>query len=323
MATFGRIACLLLLLVVPARRELRDAADTPPFLLTALRRDGTVIPFAAFDGKDWRTPWPLDVEPKRRPPALADIPREWWGKIEPPSELTAWVNGVRRGAIHLHMGRPAALRVMCDTRLGIATDYRSPEPLPPASAQPYPKDGVAVSGDVPVEPIQVLTRQSPEWTAATREMTADFDEAEERAAHTFTDWKHPFSKVERRRFRPEIEAMYGAPMDEAGWTAYYFEAVRLYPPGPADGRCGLVTSAGGWMAVGPNGKRSFVLRARITYCDREGVMYMLPLGLIKARGRTYWAYQMSGYGRENYVIARPRPKDIVTELQYPAGDCRF
>lgn len=324
MATFGRIACLLLLLVVPAGRELRDAAaDTPPFLLTALRRDGIVIPFAAFDGKAWKAPWPLDVEPRRRPATLADIPRDWWGKIEPPSELTAWVNGVRRGTIHFHMGKPVALRVMCDTRLGIATDYRPAEPLPPASAQPYPKDGLAVSGDVPVEPIQIVPQQSPEWTAAAREMTADFDEAEERAAHTFTAWKHPFSKVERRRFRPQIEAMYGSPMDEAGWTAYYIEAVRLYPPGPADGGCGLVTSAGGWMAVGPNGKRWFELRARITYCDREGVLYMLPLGLIKASGRTYWAYQMSGYGRESYVIAHPRPKDIGTEVQYPAGDCRF
>jgi hypothetical protein len=321
MATFVRIALLSLLLVVPARPEAPDAADTPPFLVAALRRDGIVIPFASFDGKYWRAPWPLDVEPKERPATLDAVPRTWWGKTGPLSQLTAWVNGVSRGVIHLHLGKPAVLRVMCDTRMALATDYRSAEPMPPAAAQPFPKDGLAVSGAQRVDPIQIVAPESPEWTAAMREMTVDFDAAEERAAASFTDWKHPFSKVERRRFRPQIEAMYGAPMDEAGWIAYYLEAVRLYPPGPQDRGCGLITSASGWMAVGPNGKRSFNLRARITYCDREGVRYMLPLGSIKARERSYWAYQMSGYGNESYVIVRPHQKEILTELSYPAGNC--
>lgn len=323
MATFARIAFLLLLLLVPVRRESAGAAETPPSLIAALRRDGIVLPFAAFDGKNWKAPWPLDVEPKERPESLEAVPSEWWGKTGRVSQLTAWANGVSRGVIRVHLGKPAVLHVMCDVRIAIATDYRSPEALPPATVQPYPKDGLAVSGNQRVEPIQVLTPESPEWRAAVQEMTVDFDTAEERAAHTFTAWKHPFDKVERRRFHPQIEAMYGAPMDEAGWNAYYFEAVRLYPPGPDDRGCGLVTSASGWMAVGPNGKRSFNLRARITYCDREGVGYMLPLGLIKAGERSYWAYQMSGYGRESYMIVRPRPKEIPVEVQYPAGDCRF
>jgi hypothetical protein len=180
---------------------------------------------------------------------------------------------------------------------------------------------VAVSGDQRVEPIEILNSASPEWTAASTEMTADFDEAEERAAHTFLDWKHPFTKVQRRRYRPQIETMYGAPMDEPGWTAYYLEAVRLYPPGPDDRGCGLVTSAGGWMVVGPNGKRAFRMYARIAYCDRQGMLYMLPLGLIKARDRSYWVYQSSGYGREGYLIGRPRPKETITELQYTGGNC--
>jgi hypothetical protein len=217
----------------------------------------------------------------------------------------------------------SALYVMCDRRFGLASDYTSAEEVPPATVQPYPKDGIAVSGDQRVDPIQILAPGAPEWVAAAREMTVDFDEAEERAAHTFMDWKHPFTKVQRRSFVPRIEAMYSAPMDEAGWTAYYMEAVRMYPPGPADRGCGLVTSASGWMMLGPKGKRSFDLRARITYCDREGVRYMLPLGLIKARDRNYWVYQMSAYGRESYIVARPRPKDVVTELQYAAGNCPF
>jgi len=324
MPTSARIAFLLLLLVVPARREVTDdAAGTAPFLVAALRRDGIVIPFAAFDGKNWKAPWPEEIAAKDVPADLESIPREWWGKTGPLAQLAAWANGVSRGVIRLHLGKPARLALMCDARVGLASDYRSPDEAPPVTVQPYPKDGLAVSGDQRVDAIQILASESPEWAAATREMTVDFDEAEERAARTFTAWLHPFSNVARRRYPPRIEAMYGAPMDEAGWTAYYLEAVREYPPGPGDLGCGLVTSANGWMAVGPNGKRSFDLRARITYCDREGVRYMLPLGLIKAGERNYWAYQMSGFGREAYLIVRPRPKEIVSEVQYSAGLCPF
>jgi len=322
MPTSARIAFLLLLFVVPARREPPDAGAAP-FLIAALRRDGIVIPFAAFDGRNWKEPWPRQVEGSDLPLTLQSIPRDWWGKPGPLSQLTAWANGVSRGVIRLHLGKPLLLHLMCDTRVGIASDYRSPEEVPPLTVQPYPKDGLAVSGDQRVEPIQILTAESPEWANAAREMTVDFDEAEERAAHMFTEWQHPFSKIARRRYPPQIEAMYAAPMDEPGWTASYIEAVRQYPPGPDDVGCGLVTSAGGWMAVGPKGQRSFNLRSRITYCDREGVQYMLPLGLIKARERSDWVYQVSGYGREAYLIVRPRPRETLIEVAYSAGVCRF
>jgi hypothetical protein len=121
----------------------------------------------------------------------------------------------------------------------------------------------------------------------------------------------------------EIEAMYRAPMDSPGWVAYYVEAIKRYPPGPDDGDCGLITSAGGWIVVGLDGKRSTKLTAHVTYCDRRGVTYMLPLGLIKAQGLTYWAYQLSGYGREGYGVVRPTPKEAVAEVQYSGGTCPF
>jgi hypothetical protein len=48
---------------------------------------------------------------------------------------------------------------------------------------------------------------------------------------------------------------------------------------------------------------------------------MLPLGLLKARGRTYWAYQLSGYGQEAYIIAHPQPKVVMIEAIYSPGRC--
>ena len=83
---------------------------------------------------------------------------------------------------------------------------------------------------------------------------------------------------------------------------YYVEAVREYPPRAGDAGCGLVTFASGWILAGPDGKSHAKVGARVTYCDRRGVIYMLPLGMFKVRGHAYWAYQLSGYGQEGYAI---------------------
>ena len=152
---------------------------------------------------------------------------------------------------------------------------------------------------------------------------AEFDSAEQEAIEAFTDWDHPVPHEARRQMPVELEAMYRAPMDEPGWTAYLrrnSQAIR------ASGRkttgCGLVTSASGWMAVGPNGKRAGKLNAHVTYCDRRDVTYMLPLGVIPVDGRSYWAFQLSGYGREGYTWSfGPTPKRVEMNVTYAAGVC--
>jgi len=296
-----------------------EKSGSAPFTIAVLRRDGIVSPFAAFDGKQWTTPWPSELRSLDLPIGLAGIPAKWWGKAGPVSEMTAWVDGVNRGPIHLQ--RSTVLPLMCESRLALVSDYRSTQSQPPSLEPPFPKDGLAVSGTQRVEGIEILTRESREWQPTASFLAAEFDRAEYSAIEAFTAWKHPVPRAARRKMPVELEALYRAPMDEPGWTAYYIEAVKRYEPGPEDEGCGLVTSASGWMIVGPDGKRSANLAARVTYCDRRDVTYMLPLGLVPAQGRSYWAFQLSGYGREGYLVARPTPKRIETQVQYSAGVC--
>src|SRR5690349_24999088 len=96
----ARIWLLLLLLATPFR-PISGADETSPFVVGALRRDGIVIPFAVFDGKNWSAPWPADLNVNDQPTPVADIPRAWWGKPGPVSEFAAWSNGVSRGPIHV------------------------------------------------------------------------------------------------------------------------------------------------------------------------------------------------------------------------------
>ena len=304
----------------PAQRGTEKAShDGPaPFTIGVLRRDGYVSPFAVFDGKRWSSPWPTDLGADARR-VKTGIPPQWWGKTGPLSEMSAWIEGVNRGIVHLT--RPVLLRVMCEWRMGLASDYHSDQSSPSQSEQPYPKDGLAVSGVQAVDPIEILSAESPEWGPTAAFIKDEFDRAEQDASRVYTDWRNPIPRSVRSNTAVQVEAMYRAPMDEEGWTAYYVEGVKRYPPAPEDKDCGLVASAGGWMLVSPKGKRSVTLHGNVTYCDRRGVTYMLPLGLIKVQGKSYWTFQLSGYGREGYMVVRPTPKgaDIVTH--YSAAFC--
>ena len=296
----------------------KDAADeTAPFTLAVIRRDGIVSPFAVFDGKKWSAPWPTNLDGDQRRRVKLGIPREWWGKPGPLTEMTAWVEGTKRGTIHVK--NPVLLRLMCEWRMGLASDYRSDEIPPPPMVQPFPKDGLAVSGAQPVDRIEILSAESPEWGPTAGLVKTEFDRAEEAAIRRYTDWKNPLSRSIRSSTPVELEAMYRAPMDQNGWVAYYIEGVKRYAPGPQDEGCGLIASAGGWMFVAPDGKRSVTMQGDLTYCDRRGVTFMLPLGLIKAQGKSYWAFQLSGYGREGYMVVRPTPHKAETMTHYSAA----
>jgi hypothetical protein len=213
------------------------------------------------------------------------------------------------------------LQVMCEARLALTSSYRSKEPAPPPATHPYPKDGLAVSGGQTIGAIETLSASSPEWTQTAATLVEPFDRAEMASIYAFGGWSHPIPRKERQRVPVEVEALYRAPMDAAGWTAYYVEAVKRYPPGKADDGCGLVTYAKGWLTSGPDRKGRVVITARVTYCDRKDATFLLPLGLIEARGQSYWVYQLSGYSRESYFVARPKPKEIETPIFYDAGFC--
>ena len=76
-----RFAALLVALALPLATVARDA-----FTIAVLRRDGILIPFAAFDGRAWETPWPASDSGVVLPIALGDVPRsggELWARRRP------------------------------------------------------------------------------------------------------------------------------------------------------------------------------------------------------------------------------------------------
>jgi len=302
---------------------LQDAGRDDKGALAVLRRDGVIFPFASFDRDVWEITWPLWFRDIKLPGALQQIPDKWWGK----GSARSWRAHLLSGATaDLTLRAVGAFRPFCVDRLGLATTYKSSEPLPPKPVHPYPKDGVAVSGNLSIDPIESVNPASPEARTLLGQLAKPFDQLEERtiqAVRINTGWKHPLDDEVRKAVPIKLESWYRSPSSEPGWTVSYIEASRVYPPGPEDKGCGLETFVSGWLHQNRGEvTRTADLRAKVTYCDRVGVVYMLPFGRIRPRTRDYWIFQLSGWETEWYAVAEVGREKVRHVIDVNAGGCR-
>lgn len=314
-ATWIVIVLLALEPHVPALQERPEK-----FVIGMLRRDGIVTPFAMFDGSRWRSRWPVDIRNQELPISLDDVPGNWWGLEPAPRTMTIWRDARRVGSLNLT--GVALSRLMCQPRVTLKSDYKAAGPVPPPFEAPYPKDGIVVAGDARLEPIESVEKGSADWNRVLILVTDPFNREESLAAREFTGWTHPVRERERRLVPITIEAIYRAATEDPEWTAYFVEAVRQYRPGRDDrDGCGLATFASGWVLAGPKDEAKIRLAAKVTYCDRKGVGYMLPFGLIRADRNIYWVYQFSGFEQEWYEVAEPTRSGVKNHIAFPAGGC--
>jgi hypothetical protein len=287
-----------------------------------LREDGVMLPFASFDGDDWKSAWPQDITNRVLPASVDDIDESWWGG-RAPGAWRLWSPDQKGPSPPLSLKSPATIAVGQVRRLGIRTDYRpAPVPVPPF-AMPFPKAGLAIAGETTIDPIASVSRLIPAWGQMLGSVRKAVDTAEERALvplQRYASWVHPYDKAFRAKVAPELEAWYTTRFTDQRYGVSYIEAVKKYPPGPKDEGCGLETFITGWVHHAPEDappKTDF--RAVIVYCDRDKASYMLPFGQLEARGRTHWILQMSGQTHEWYAVVELRPGRVRYVAQYEAG----
>ena len=304
-----------------AAAALVSAADNGKFSLAVLRRDGLMIPFATFNGRTWSVAWPGSGNVPL-PISLSDIPKAWWGEINPTAPWTAWLPEDQKRALKLE--KPVHVPIFCGAHLAVATDYRGA--APPERAPTVPKDAVATAGDVTLLPITQVSIFSGDATRLVQAITDKFDEEEELASSHFTEWRHPFSPAKRRERPIELEAFYRATdTGKSGpFRTSYIEAVRRYPALFGDQGCGLVTFARGWITEFDNGKTPVInIGVRITYCDRADVQFFQPFGRIVVPGskNAYWVYQLSSWRDEFYNVASVTADGVKPIVVVAGGGC--
>jgi hypothetical protein len=291
----------------------------PKFSLGAIRRDGLLIPFATFDGRGWSVPWPDSDLNVPLPISIGDVPRKWWGAQGPDVPWTAWIRDADPRPLKLV--KPVHLSVFCGGHVALTTDYHG-GPFDPKEPT-VPKDGLAIAGDVKLETVSDVSVFAPEVKKLIAAITDDFNDEEELAAQHFTRWKHPFTAAERTQYPIELEALYRSVQTTArgSWRTSYIEAVRKFPARAGDQGCGLITFVRGWVTEAPPKKPVINIGARVTYCDRSDVSFMLPFGRLTIDKDVYWVYQVSSWRDEVYSVARVRPEDVVPVVAVAGGGC--
>jgi hypothetical protein len=291
------------------------AADAPlgAFGAGVLRGDGVIVPFAAFDGKRWSAPWPLPARDLTVPIDLRGVPSKWWG---PTRALESWQAWTASAPQTLRIVQPDWVNVHCVRQIGLRSDYLPPVAAPPATEQPYPKDGLAVSPPQPVERIAVVPATSEEARALIPAMLDAFNKAERQVEDRFG---HPVPKRAREGRAPDIEAVY-AVGDHP--RIYYVEATRRYRTlgRPADD-CSAVAFGTGWFARDAEQVQSLDTAVDLLGCNRAGASYMLPLGALRVAGRLFWLAQFSGWDHERYVVVEIKPKTVEAVLSVWGGSC--
>lgn len=308
-------------------------AQQERLLLAVMRRDGVMIPFAAFDGRNWSAPWPQTlirsirpiVELLELPISIDDVPAAWWGG-QRPSAWRLWPMESEGEPVSITPGPPLVVYAGRARRLGLRTNHAPAGPMASPFELPFPKDGIVVGGNATLQSLPSVSRHTTQWKALTIQLRADIDRAEQKTLDSIKrndGWVHPQSDAERSSTIAELEAWYTSALEQPGYTVSYIEAVKKYPPGPLDEGCGLETFVRGWVHENTRTTVKVTeLIAKVTYCDREGVTYMLPFGRLTVQGRTHWVVQLSGWDSEWLAVARFEPQRVRYVVEYMSGSRR-
>ena len=296
----------------------------PSFTLGALRRDGVIIPFASHGNGRWTNAWPAPGQRPEIPITLAASPKSWWLNGRPAGYWTAWP--LRGDSRVVFVKNIVSVTAQCQPQLGLQTDYTSIEAPGPARMQPHPKDGLATTGDVVVEPLELLNAQAADWVKVAAEVAARVTDAE---GKLLADRRGtlPVTDAERRKKPFTLEVLFRTAGPRAGTTLLYFEGVKRY--GAAAGaRRGYQTApepltyAVGFVVLDPQAAPRINETVTLSDSRREGLLYTQPLGALRMNGRLYWAVQRSGWGYERFDVLEMAEPDIKAAIETAGGSCR-
>ena len=308
------------------------AEKTAPFTLAVMRRDGVMVPFATFSGGTWLNRWPTPLAAVDVPISLPSVPKAWWGKEGSATAWTMW----RRDAstIPVRLLRPVVFDSHCVLGIGLKTDYQSVDPVPPRSVHHHPKDGLVVSGPMPIEPIESLTVRNIEWVTTIPIIAEAIQAARKDRARVSIDpaliaGASSILSALAARSAATSDAWRDAPISlevlcrtmgqKRAAPVFYFEAEQTF-----DFRLGKDASTTTLVALSQGfifetGKA--VAGVTVTTSSRGAAEYALPLGALRVGDDLYWAVQWSATGQERYTILRIDPRAATFVISAPGGGC--
>ena len=147
-------------------------------------------------------------------------------------------------------------------------------------------------------------------------MLESFNRAERLTENRFG---HPVKQRVRDQVDVTLEAIYAygsAP------RVYYVEAGRGYTTGfEKTDQCSIAFGTGWFERDAQRTIRKLDMAVDLLRCTRYGATYMLPLGVVRLDGRSFWLVQYSGWDHERFVVIEVKKDNVVAAVSAWGGGC--
>ena len=257
-----------------------------PIIVSLLRADGTLIPFAQYGNRGWWNPWPrptpivgsvYEESTEVVPHSLGDLPEPWFSQCrKPPGTWYFWSSS---GPLTvLKASKIVQVRAHSLTNWALLTDF----PKQGGEGGIHSQIGVALNVNTKVDPmieIETNTAEFDDILSFVKELI-EHDETEEldriRAQtppSNFPLRQSTLTKAERARIATTITKLYRSKSFVRGERLYYFEAEKRYkrPAGSRDPNCEDISMLQGWLSSrGKGGLGLSASRLLLGDCDNKG-----------------------------------------------------
>ncbi|MGE5361745.1 MAG: hypothetical protein ACM3NQ_22230 [Bacteroidales bacterium] len=299
------------------------------FTLAVMRRDGILVPFASYDNGHWYNRWPLPSDDPEVPLSLAAVPPDWWGIEGTNSSWTLWTPDGK--ARQVKVTGTLAFDAHCMTNVGLNTDYKSMAPAPPLEQHHYPKDGLAITGTIPIEPVVVSEASDSMWKSLEQMLRPNINYAEVGLLRglPLTDARFrltPNGDPSIQRVAPKLEVVVAAAGIKPETLTVYFEATKRYEASDTTVArpCGAVTFVSGWVhrAAAGQGLLDNNVQSRLTDCTQWNVDFRTPLGVVRIAGKPFWIMQVARWGGEAYEVVEIGDNRTTVVMSTAGGWCK-
>lgn len=301
----------------PGIHVLAQRTQESQFIVSLLRADGTIIPFAQYGNSGWWNPWPRPSPPagsiyvestEVMPHSLGDLPEPWFRQCG--KTPRTWYFWSPAGPLKVfRSSKVVQVRAHSQSNWALLTDFPKQ-----GEGGIHSQIGVALSVNIKVDPMIEIKSNSAESDdiASFVKQIIEHDETAEldrirgqRPASDVPVRQFALTKQERATIKTSLTKLYGGRSLVRGERLYYFEAEKHYPKPAASGvpSCDDISVFQGWVSTqGKGGLGLHDSRLFLTDCDRKGSRTARPLGTMILKNQTFLFVYEHGWEDERYTI---------------------
>jgi hypothetical protein len=311
-------------LVALGGSTLLSGQGTEQTFVAVVRADGSMVPIAAFDGREWWNRWPEasgredDVPPV--PSSISSVPSDWLPPgMRLPAEWRLYTGNGR--TVPVKALRPIRTSMLEENVIGLQTDYKRRDD------RDEPANALAMSGTATIGGfVRVSSREADAIAKQLAYRLVTIEQAEiarwvketERPSDTAQKLRRVFRDAEKKN--PVTFSLMRAERPVNGRTYYHLTGEKLYAFGDAaDESCKMNISFDGVVATDRSGRVAFEnvsASAWAEYCG-DAASWTDLIATIQVQGQFIWVGIENLEDGFSYFLIDPHTKEPVRLRRYP------